>query len=71
MQLILETRLLVLCFHYTQHKYDNIENKAAKLGTGMSTCGVFSEAQRDRMSDTDTGCNTGNSNEVLGNNFSK
>lgn len=71
MEFILETRLLVLCFHYTQHKYDSTENKVARLGVRASTCGVFSEAQRDRMSDTNTGCNTGNSNEVLGNNFSK
>lgn len=41
------------------------------MGVGVWACGIFSEAQRDRISDTNTGCNTGNSNEVLGNNFSK
>lgn len=47
------------------------QNKVDKWGVGVSACGIFSEAQRDRIRDTNTGCNKGNSNEVLGNNFPK
>lgn len=44
--------------------------KLAKLG-GREGGKEFSEAYRDRMSDIDMGCNTGNSSEVLGNQFSQ
>jgi len=42
------------------------QRKTAKWCGGRE---VFSEVHR--MSDTDTGCNTGNSSEVLGNQFSQ